>query len=389
MISSVAVAAMLAAGALAAAPIELPLTLVHGLGGQGPMYLVNISIGTPPQEVTVQVDSGSSDLWIFSDKLNCQNTLGCFGSQYNASASSTFAEDLPGALQWSYGSGSAGTGDYVRDDVHIGSATVKNFRFGLTNNSTGHSAIYGLMGLGFPGAEFLVRQGHAEEEFPVLLQELALQEQIDSASFSLYLNDVRSNGNILFGGYDKAKYAGELTEVDVLPSSGGYDLWYVNLTALGTTVKGEETNWYANGSVAGRAFIDSGAPKAFLPGSGSVAALMNLGGQWRGDLQQSIMACSRIADTETTVDFAFGPDDIVVAHVPVSELIDPFPDTVAPTIGGEIACSFGLGPGPDGFQVLGDGFIRGSYIVFNMDAKTVGFGQVKYNVTESEIVAIV
>ncbi len=118
------------------------------------MYLVNISIGNPPQEVTVQVDSGSSDLWVFSKdvcmaqlymkvkysnehKVNCTNVLGCFGSQYDVSASSTYTQDLPGEFVWSYGSGSSGTGDYIRDDVHLGDGTVKNFRIGLTNYSTG------------------------------------------------------------------------------------------------------------------------------------------------------------------------------------------------------------------------------------------------------------
>lgn len=44
--------------------IESPLTLDESGAGEGPQHLVNISIGTPPQEVTVQIDRGSSHLWI-------------------------------------------------------------------------------------------------------------------------------------------------------------------------------------------------------------------------------------------------------------------------------------------------------------------------------------
>ena len=71
-------------------------------------------------------------------QVNCGNTLGCVGGTYDKSASSSYVSDLPGRLDWSYGSGSSGNGDYIREDIHIGGATAKGVRIGLTTNTTGY-----------------------------------------------------------------------------------------------------------------------------------------------------------------------------------------------------------------------------------------------------------
>lgn len=77
------------------------------------------------------------------------------------------------------------------------------------------------MGMSFSHGEFLVDQGYLEHEYPVLVEELAIQGHIDTPAFSQHLNDVRSQGELLFGGVDVAKHIDEIKEFDLIANSDG------------------------------------------------------------------------------------------------------------------------------------------------------------------------
>jgi len=66
-------------------------------------YYGSISVGTPPQIFNVQVDTGSSDLWIPSSSCT---TTGCTQHRrFNSSKSSTYSGIPNGAFTIEYGSG--------------------------------------------------------------------------------------------------------------------------------------------------------------------------------------------------------------------------------------------------------------------------------------------
>ncbi|KAF2159425.1 hypothetical protein M409DRAFT_37926 [Zasmidium cellare ATCC 36951] len=114
-------------------------------------YLCSVAIGTPPQSLFLDFDTGSADLWVFSTETNTtqvnRQTL------YNPSTSKT-SSSLAGST-WSivYGDGSSSTGDVWLDSVNVGGVVVphqavENARQ-VSATFTQDSASSGLLGLGF------------------------------------------------------------------------------------------------------------------------------------------------------------------------------------------------------------------------------------------------
>ena len=119
-------------------------------------YLCEVSIGTPPQTVLLDFDSGSSDLWMFSTELpqSTQTALRSANhSIFNPSASSTF-KTMPGST-WriTYGDGSSASGNVGTDTLRLGGINVENQAIELANTASQaflQGAGDGLLGLAMP-----------------------------------------------------------------------------------------------------------------------------------------------------------------------------------------------------------------------------------------------
>ncbi|KAL1409399.1 hypothetical protein Q8F55_003382 [Vanrija albida] len=112
-------------------------------------YLAQVEIGTPPQTLTLNLDTGSSDLWVFSSDLSAADQANHDVFDYHKS---TTWKPISGAtFSVGYGDGSAASGGVGRDVVKLGGLTIPNqaveiaqtqYKFAKGNND-------GLVGLGY------------------------------------------------------------------------------------------------------------------------------------------------------------------------------------------------------------------------------------------------
>jgi Eukaryotic aspartyl protease len=76
-------------------------------------------VGTPPQLVEVQIDTGSSELWLNPTCTNAWYPYGCTQNGFYVSASSSTKQLSSQTFSITYGLGSV-TGLYIEDNIVMG-----------------------------------------------------------------------------------------------------------------------------------------------------------------------------------------------------------------------------------------------------------------------------
>lgn len=197
-----------------------------------------------------------------------------------------------------------------------------------------HDVIDGLCGLAFgsittvPGIKTPV-------------DNLISQGLIKNKMFGVYLGKhaYGGGGEYVFGGYDKAKLGGPLTEVPVDSSQG---FWQINVD--GTSIGGHKVGSPFSG------IVDTGTTLLLLVDSDAEALAKQAGAKSNGDGTYSI-SCNpaKLKDLVFTIAG-------VQFKVPASDLI--FEND------GKGHCTAAFGSSGMDFAILGDVFIKNNYVVF-------------------------
>ncbi|TDL26248.1 acid protease [Rickenella mellea] len=166
-------------------------------------YYGPMSFGTPPQELDVDIDTGSSDLWI---PANCRN---CNSKQFRTSVSSTY-RDQHKKFSVKYGSGDV-SGKLAMDVVSVGSLTIESQSIGAVTSESQDFQDYpnsGLLGLAFGTI--------ASSKKPTFFENLLAERRIAAPFFSVHLTRNQEKGSeVCFGCYDASKAMGPVTWIPV------------------------------------------------------------------------------------------------------------------------------------------------------------------------------
>lgn len=299
-------------------------------------YYAELYIGTPPQQIYAQIDTGSFELWLNpscsslkseSDKTFCQAT-----GQYSPDDSSS-SEDTGESANLNYGIGQAKI-DYYEDDVGFSKdKRLKNIKFGVASQSEDQFA--GVLGMGYGEG--------VNTKYPNVLDEMLEQGLINTHTFSVALGSKsEGSGAVSFGGVDTGKFKGELAALPIIPaddSPDGVARYWVQLDGIS-----HDGNKYSGSSM--EVFLDTGATLTLLPDSLVRAIADDLDSSGKDEAGFYEIDCSLVNESGT-LDFAF---DGVTIKVPYSEVVRQFSN----------GCYLGISES-DEFTLLGDTFLRSAY----------------------------
>ncbi|KAK6454021.1 aspartic peptidase domain-containing protein [Scheffersomyces xylosifermentans] len=236
------------------------------LSNQRQFYVANLAIGTPPQNVQVLLDTGSSDLWVMSaENPYCQSNGGFIDcSQYGTFNEKTSSSFKPSTndLNIQYMDGTFAEGIFGQDTVSLGNGfSLDGATFAVATNSTSNVAVFGIA---FQGLE------STSNQYTNLPAQMKQDGFINKVAYSLYITSQEdSTGSILFGGIDHAKYSGDLVSIDVTKySNGAYVYLQIPLSSVSVSVNETEPDRSSViSSSSSSVFTSTVSPISILPGT--------------------------------------------------------------------------------------------------------------------------
>jgi yapsin 1 len=336
-------------------------------------YSTSVKIGTPPQSVTLLVDTGSADTWVFTRQTRFQGTGTRPNSFFDPSQSSSFKSNGT-SYTIQYGIGTS-TGKWGTDNFGIGNVNVKSLSIGIADTG---DVSQGILGIGRAEAEITNKRGVIYENLPM---KLVSQGIINTAAYSMYLNHLSSkSGSILFGAVDHSKYTGKLQALKINhPKHLGVTL---------TQMRGDGRDKNGLMSKPQVAILDSGTSLSYVP----FDVVDRMGDAFNTNPSFALgqkYYCD--CNVTSSMILEFGSISIKVPNYfflwPIETVVNP---VVANFAFPQNSCYIGIEPAQQGmnFVLLGDNFLRAFYAVYDLTNGHIAIAQAKYTNEQPKIEVI-
>ncbi|KAH7124200.1 aspartic peptidase domain-containing protein [Dactylonectria macrodidyma] len=327
-------------------------------------YTIRVKLGTPPQILTLALESSQSDTWLTT---GCPDgNVTCNYLSFKTKKSKSLSRAL-GKTQVHYGDPttippSNDTIDlvYHEDVLAIAGVTISRQRFGLSSPDVGPAKSAGLIGLG-PNINLGYRAG---KPYNTILDSLAAKGAIASRTFSLRTGTYNDkHGAIIWGGANTGGFRGKLVKRPLVKDELGTFGPSIALTGLAQKSSKRSRHSYTVKKSDSVFLLDTGNQYLRLRHSFVDPLLKDMGAVNDGN-DAYFVPCSKRSEPGSW-DFTFGD---VTIKVPYSEIITELTDNSG-------RCWVGVLVTWKGQLVLGLPFMRSAYLAFDYDNKVVGLAQ--------------
>ncbi|CAG8452990.1 16868_t:CDS:2 [Cetraspora pellucida] len=309
-------------------------------------YYSSITIGG--QNFTVDLDTGSSDLWV--PGIQCSSTQCGTHNRFDPAKSSTFVP-LPTNFSISYGTGTVISGTKGQDTVIFGGISITNLTFGMALID-GFNSIYeedGILGLALQNGQI---------SNPGIIQRIKAQKLLNQTIIGFHLgryklkNTDQSFANL--GGTDANAYIGNIVYNNLINQTRFPGSWMISLSNIQVDGVSIEVN--------SPAMIDTGTPSiigdttqvtkiyAMIPGSSSNNGIWSI----------PCNTTKIVSLVFNNISYKISPTELIRSSNQSGSL-----------------CLSGIQEGQYGVWVIGAVFLSNVYSVFDYDNLRIGFAESK------------
>ncbi|KAI8225242.1 putative aspartic-type endopeptidase OPSB [Colletotrichum sp. SAR 10_86] len=299
------------------------------------VYLVNVTVGTPPQNMSMMLTVQAGETWVVNAN-NCDEDgyslkYGwCKYGSFMPNESSTYVNPGTETFMTSYTEGYA-YGEIMSETLSIGDVHLGKLNMGVVDTA---DTYIGVLALGFntsaytPSPYSSSSSNTSSESLPTVPDRLLTDGKINSTAYSLWVDDLSTeSGSLLLGAVDRSKFDGPLTRFPIVTSFSTSKVFNTRIHSINSS-KSSSDVLEPLGSL-GTSYNDKPIVRisphniaSWLPEDIAQDIYAIAGATWLESQSNYVVPCSANTSTAQLAIQLHGFDGPVL-NVPISDLVIP------------------------------------------------------------------